>query len=51
MASGGSGAPPAKARGWAASWAPTVLSRPDGGEWAALRRLGDVSGSWGLTAA
>jgi hypothetical protein len=51
MASGGSGAPLAKARGWAASGAPTVLSRPDGGEWATSRRLGDVDGSWGSTAA
>jgi hypothetical protein len=50
MASGGSGAPLTKARGWAASGAPTVLSRLDGGEWVASRQLGDVSGSWGSTA-
>jgi hypothetical protein len=37
MVSGCSRAPPAKARGWAASGAPTVLSRPDSGEWVASR--------------
>jgi hypothetical protein len=47
MVSGGSGAPPTKARGWVASGAPTALSRVDGWLWVALRRLGDVDGSWG----
>jgi hypothetical protein len=47
MVSGGSGALPAKAQGWAASGAPTILFRPDSGELAASRQLGDVGGSWG----
>jgi hypothetical protein len=51
MASDGSRAPAAKARGWAASGASTILSILDVGEWVASRRLSNVSDSWGSAAA